>query len=425
MIDLDGDGAGALEEPRLDQTRSGDPGDEAERNFRYQHQYGVVLLVAVRRGAFPYVNLYCEHHEDLLCERPDGLFDGWQIKTSTPENGPWTLRDAALVKSIGRFVDLCATYPSQIGVLYFVSNSDFDVVGDDIQDQKRRGRCPPLMLAHLRACPSLADIAPPFLAAFNELGATLGADRQRLFDVLRRVELVKGPSRAEFDATLAHEHLGRLDDCSALTPAQLSELRDDLVAQVHRAASLHVTAPERHTRSLLAEDGEDPVITAKRIVCADVVFAPPTIALKAFAYQGKPGLTPGGPRRTGVLEQKLEAGGLGEAVGYMTAKEMAAEYALLEDQARNPVAAERQLKQIEEAVHGECVEAYYAAANESETFGPAMLTDVTGRLRRLEGDRRSLTGGQPYEVLVGIAAMLTRECRVWWSKRFDVQEPRP
>ena len=33
--------------------------------------------------------------------------------------------------------------------------------------------------------------------------------------------------------------------------------------------------------------------------------------------------------------------------------------------------------------------------------------------------------GQPYEVLVGVAAMLTRECRVWWSKRFDVQEPRP
>lgn len=425
MIDLDGDGADALAEPRLDLTRSDDPGDEVERNFRYQHQYGVVLLVAVRRGDFPYVTIYCEQHEDLLCERPDGLFDGWQIKTSTPENGSWTLRHAALVKSIGRFVDLCTTYPSQVGVLHFVSNSDFDVVGDDVQDQRRRGRCPQPMLTHLRSCASLADIVPPFLAAFEELGATLGADRQQLFDVLRRVELVKGPSRAEFDAALAHEHLGQLNDCNALTPGQLSELRDDLVARVHRAASLHVTDPGRHTRSLLAEDGEDPVITAKRIVCAEVVFAPPTIALKAFAYQGKPRLAPGGPRRAGVLEQKLKAGGLADAVGYMTAKEMAAEYALLEDQARNPVAAEQHLKQIEEAVHGECVEAFYASASEDQVFGPAMLTSVTGRLRRLEGDRRTLTGGQPYEVLVGVAAMLTRECRVWWSKRFDVQEPQP
>lgn len=425
MIDLDGDGADALAEPRLDATRSGDPGDQAERNFRYQHQYGVVLLVAVRRGNFPYVTIYCEHHEDLLCERPDGLFDGWQIKTSTPENGAWTLRHAALVKSIGRFVDLCATYPSQVGKLHFVSNSDFDVVGDDVHDQKRRARCPQLMLTHLRSCASLSDVAAPFLEAFNELSATLGADREALFDVLRRVELVKGPSRAEFDAALAHEHLGQLQECNALTPGQLSELRDDLVARVHRAASLHVTDPGRHTRSLLAEDGEDPVITAKRIVCADVVFAPATIALRTFAYQGKPRLTPGGSRRAGVLEQKLEAGGLSDAVGYMSEKEVAAEYALLEDQARNPAAAENQLKQIEEAVHGECVEAFYASVSETQLFGPAMLTDVTGRLRRLEGDRRTLTGGQPYEVLVGVAAMLTRECRVWWSKRFEIQEPRP
>lgn len=69
---------------RLNKTASGDPGDETERNFRYQHQYGVVLLAAVRRGTLNYIALYCEHHEDFLAERPDGLFDGYQIKTSRP-----------------------------------------------------------------------------------------------------------------------------------------------------------------------------------------------------------------------------------------------------------------------------------------------------------------------------------------------------
>ncbi|WP_436110893.1 dsDNA nuclease domain-containing protein [Neorhizobium tomejilense] len=53
---------------RLNTTASGDPGDETERNFRYQHQYGVVLLAAVRRGTFNYIALYCEHHEDFLAE---------------------------------------------------------------------------------------------------------------------------------------------------------------------------------------------------------------------------------------------------------------------------------------------------------------------------------------------------------------------
>lgn len=410
---------------RLDEVRSSDPGDESERNFRYQHQYGVVLLAAVRRGSRDYLKIYCEHHEDLLCERADQLFDGWQIKTSTPENGAWTLKHKALVRSIGRFVDLFATHGAQIGKFFFASNADVDNVSVDVVDQKRRGRCPRLMLEHLRSLNDLADIASPFLEAFNELSSTLGVDRQALFDVLRRTEIVKGPSRGEFDASLAQEHLGGLKVCQAFTPLQLAQLRDELVARFHRAASLHVTDPERHVRGFFTGENEDPVIAAKRIVCADVTFAPPTTPPKTFAYQGRPSLVLGGTRRTGVLEQKLVAGGLDDAVGYMTAREVAAEFSLLEEQARDPARAERQLLQIEEAVHGECLEAHFAAARDDASFGSVMLTDVNMRLRKLETDRRDLLGGQPYEVLVGVAAMLTRECRVWWSKRFPIQEDQP
>ena len=224
-----------LSEPRIDQVRSKDPGDQSERNFRYQHQYGVVILAAVRRGDLDYVRVYCEHHEDLLCETPSGLFDGWQIKTSTPENGPWKLTDDALVRSIGRFVDLLTTYRTQIGRFFFVSNADVDKVGNDVQDQKRRGRCPNLMLGHVRSCASLADLKVPFLDAFDALAGTLAADRQTLFDVLQRLEILKGPSRSEFDASLAHEHLGGLEDCKALNATELSDLRNDLVGRVHRA----------------------------------------------------------------------------------------------------------------------------------------------------------------------------------------------
>lgn len=414
--------ADLLPELRINQVRSRDPGDESERNFRYQHQYGVVILAAVRHGSLGYVRLYCEHHEDLLCETRDGLFDGWQIKTATPENGPWTLTHDALVRSIGRFVDLLSTYRSQIGRFFFVSNAEVDKVGDDVKDQKRRGRCPNLMLEHVRACVTLADLNTPFLEAFDALAGTLGADRQTLFDVLQRLEIMKGPSRAEFDASLAHEHLGGLDDCKSLNAGQLSDLRDDLVARVHRAASLQVTDPIRHIRSIFARDIEDPVIAAKRITCADVVFAAPLTPLKQPQYQGAPTLLREGSRRVGVLEQKLEAGGLQDAISYMTAKERAAEYALLEEQARDPANAEQNFLQIEEAVHGECIEAYFSAEKPDETFGAVMLSDVNARLRRLETDRRTLLGGQPYEVLVGVAAMLTRACRVWWSKRFAVRE---
>src|SRR5262245_32916064 len=83
-----------------------DPGDATQRNYRYQHAYGVMLLVAAKLEIRPYVALWCEQHEDYLAERSDKKFDGYQIKTSRPENGAWRLNDRELARSIGRFADL-------------------------------------------------------------------------------------------------------------------------------------------------------------------------------------------------------------------------------------------------------------------------------------------------------------------------------
>jgi len=407
--------------PRLEATRSDDPGDQTERNFRYQHQYGVVLLVAVRRGSLNYSALYCEHHEDFLGERSDGRFDGYQVKTSRPENGAWTLTSAALTKSIGRFVDLMKAYPTQVGDFYFVSNSEIDAVTSESKDAVRRGRSPGLMVQHLGGCATASDIEEPYLKAFDKLVAELGATSAQVFDVLRRLSFIKGPSREEFDASLAQEHLGSLAECMNLTPSELAGVRDTLVAQFHRAASIHVTDPDRHVRDFLAGGSDDPSLVGKKIICADVSIAPAATAAKMVVFQGEPMIRLDGSRPKGILEQKLTQGGIPESVEYMTAREQAAEYHFLEEQVRNPRTAGRQLRQVEEAVHGECIEAFMGARTPNQPFGQAMFQDVTLRLRRLERDRTDMLGGEPYEVLVGTAALLTSECRVWWSERFPVQ----
>lgn len=407
--------------PRIEETRSNDPGDQTERNFRYQHQYGVVLLLAVRRGSLGYISLYCEHHEDFLAERSDGQFDGYQVKTSKPENGAWTLTSTALVRSIGRFVDLLESYPQQIGDFFFVSNSEIDSVTAESTDLPRRGRCPRIMVAHLKGCAFVDDIKEPYRTAFNKLAAGLGAAPPRLLDVLKRLSFIKAPSREEFDASLAHEHLGTLAECAALTTPELTDLRDALVSMFHKAASIHVTDPDRHVKDFLYGGSADPSLVSKRIVCADVVIAAPVTTTKAVSYQGKPIISLDGSRPEGVLEQKLTQGGIGDTIEYMKAREQAAEYHFLEEQAKNPRTAGHQLRQVEEAVHGECLEAYMGTKTPGQPFGQKMFNEVTGRLRKLEVDRKELLGGQPYEVLMGTAALLTSECRVWWSERFPVR----
>ena len=103
-----------------------DPGDDVQQRYRYQHAYGVILLVASMRKELPYVAIWCEHHEDLLGELEDGYYDAYQVKTQLPENGRWDLTKEPLKDSIKRFVTLNQKFPDKIREFHFVSNVDHE-----------------------------------------------------------------------------------------------------------------------------------------------------------------------------------------------------------------------------------------------------------------------------------------------------------
>ena len=398
-----------------------DPGDATGRNYRYQHAYGVMLMVAAKRRERPYVAIWCEHHEDVLAQRHDNVFDAYQIKTSRPERGAWKLTDGELSKSIGRFVDLVAEFGERIDRLYFVSNTECDEVTPESTDEKKRGRCPRLFLQHVRDCSTRADIAAPFTDAFDKLQATCGCDADQLLAVLHRMDIIVGPSRGEFDAALSHEHIAQLDDCRDLKAVQLDEFRDALVALVHRASSLQVTDPIRHLRPLIAAQDPDPVLAAKKILIADVVAYRPQMAEPApFRFPGEATLDIEAELCFSMLDQKLTAAGLAQDVEYMRQRALAAEYNLLEDTGRRPEAFPELLQQIEQRVHGELSEAHLRARQQPAPYGAAMFIDVQDRLRRLAAERPADVGHHGYECLMGVAGLLTSECRVWWGPRFPI-----
>src|SRR5258708_3056537 len=101
-----------------------DTGDETQLRFRYQHAYGVILLLAALSGRKPYTLLLCEHHEDLLGQRNDGFFDAYQIKTR--RDGLWDLSDDAIKDSIKRFVEVDQRFPEKIKEFFFASNASYE-----------------------------------------------------------------------------------------------------------------------------------------------------------------------------------------------------------------------------------------------------------------------------------------------------------
>lgn len=252
--------------------RSRDVGDETARNYRYQHSYGLILLASACRGERQYRAIWCEHHEDILAERDDGKFDGWQVKTRRPESGAWTTTNSDFVAALKKFVDLVRIMGETLDRLYFVSNAEFAVAGETM-DPRRLGRSPIALMNNVHAAPSLFMVAPPFDSVLARLAETCGVSPDCMFETLRRVHLVKGPSRGEIDATLSNEHLARIDVHAGRSTAELNDLRDHLVGLIARASSLHVTSPERHLRALSDPDAHDPALVAKRISIEAVLSA--------------------------------------------------------------------------------------------------------------------------------------------------------
>ena len=144
----------------------------------------------------------------------DGTYDGYQIKTSQPgERGLEDERrghgqEHRSVRGPRRRVRGSHRQPV-LRLEYRVSTT----APTTIRNEKRRRRRPRAFLDHVRSCAShSSDIAAPYVATFLEFQGECGCQPDELFVVLRRMDLIIGPSRDSFHAVVAHEHLGRLPE---------------------------------------------------------------------------------------------------------------------------------------------------------------------------------------------------------------------
>lgn len=394
-----------------------DPGDETQRNFRYQHGYGVILLLGAANRLHPYVALWCEHHDDFLCERADGLFDAYQIKTRRSENGPWTTSDEQLRKSIKRFIALLKRFPNELGDLFFVSNAECS----DTAERNSIGRSPRQLRRKLLECDTVADLPEPFSGTVGDLASYCDCTTVDVFDCLRKVAYVKGPGRDSFDAEIAHDHVPTLPQWQGLSRAELNSVRDSLVFLIYKASSLQVDSPERHVCPIDVTDRRNPKLLAKRlevsVAIRNIDIGPAFRFLPTKSHLSLDGSVD----KASKLVRKLTAGGLGTYTEILERRAYAAERHLIEAAIQDPENAAATLTQIENVVYGACQEAHAEESLADAPFGQRMFVNVNGRLDRLATEPSSLIQNQPYELLSGVAMLLTGECKVWWSPRFDLE----
>jgi len=401
----------------IDSRDLSDPGDEVLRKFRYQHAYGVILSVGMATGGLPCKALWCEQHEDFLTELADGFFEAYQIKTRKPELGEWELNDEAFWKSLLRFVNLDLGYPGKIQSFKLVSNTQFS----DSSAKDREYFSPLKLLSGIQQVTRCEDLDGEVKKGFEWLHGKLKVTPKDLFTVLRRLDLVLGPTDRAYEDELSQRHIPTLAECRLLSASALSTVREALISRISQASSLVSADPRRDWIGLNRQTKDDPFLLAKRITPEDITltvrdaedlafcFLPDLASLRLGSAKG----------RMDALSKKMIHGGLAPRYESMRRRALTAEQLLL-DLATRPNDGRALCSQIENVVLVECDDANLRASNTGKPFGPVMLIDVQDRLKRIAETDPARVYRQPYDLLVGVAGLLTSECKVWWSEQFEL-----
>lgn len=397
-----------------------DTGDETQRNFRYQHAYGVILLIGAAANNLPYDAVYAEHHEDYLCERKDGKFDGIQVKTRKPEEGPWDLSDEPIRKSIKRFVKLHELFEDYLNEFKFVSNANYYHPNTYIKDTARLRKSPTRLLECIAGCISVQDITAPFDGTLRELSKYCECTPEVLFAVLKKTRFVLGPDRNSFDSVIVVDHLPSLEECNSLVLNQLNAIRDELIQKIHYASSLKIDDPSKHWTPVNSSDAANIIVKAKRVHVSEVFRAITDKTAPPFRYSNvQASLDLGsGEGNLSILKRKMLRGDLATQILTMERRSLSTERRLIEMSHKRPKAFDDMLNQLVSVVQGECDEAYLHASLSGKSIGPQMLNDIYYRLKYKAGS--PMVYGEPYDTLIGITGLLTGECKVWWSEKFNV-----
>lgn len=389
------------------------------RKFRYQHAYGVILAVGIATKRLSYIAIWCEQHEDILAETEDGLFDVYQVKTRKSELGEWEINDEAFAKSIARFVRLDLAFPAKIRSFRFVSNTQFS----DSAAEKRECYSPIKLLKGAHGAAKWEDLDGDVKKGFEWLKKEIGVSENDLFSVLQRLDVTLGPTERAYEDELCQRHISTLADCKLMSASALAKVREVLIALVAQASSLVSSNPSRDWIGLTQNLHQDPLLLAKRITVNDITLAVRDAQGAAFRFLPELASLQLGSAdgKLDTLRKKMVRGGLAARYETMRRRSLSAEQELL-DLATRPSEGKSLCSQIESVVLAECDDANLRAAQTAEPFGPAMLIDVQDRLKRIAESEPAKVNRQPYDLLVGVAGLLTSECKVWWSEQFDLEE---
>ena len=403
-----------------------DKGDDTQERFRYQWAMGVTLI-AQGFGAAPIQALWCEYHEDFLVELPGGAFIAVQVKTIDSENARWRLGDDPLDSSIHRFCDLEAVHGSRIGGYEFCSNAEPYIPGTSAKKDATTTKSPIRLIESCRQAGNPAELTEPSKAAFKKLQSKIGCPVNILLAVLKKLRFRRGPSLRDYDAVLASDVIPTLPGCGHLPGIDCRRLRDSLIGMVQTACRVSQGGLDG-VLAYIASNGQPEVAIREKCI-------PLESARKAIASLMQPdfrfvdcglAVQPGGSAgRTGVLQKKLRNAFLSSQFEPLRWRMESADQRLMERALTDSENFEALANQLTGTVLTICkdaeAEAYVISDDKSK--GQHVYAKVLHGLKHVAMNNAQKVFNEPVDTLIGVAGMLSGECRFAWGVPLD-EEPK-
>jgi hypothetical protein len=402
-----------------------DHGDDMQLRVRYQSTYGAMIALGMLLDTVEIEEVYCEQHEDLLLRRTDGTFCGCQLKTRHPKLGAFKTDDPQISDALARFVALDIQFTGKFARYIIATNVAF------WQREKNSKNLPHMIeLARLIQSGAVPTQSKEIRKIVRLLSEKHKCKRPQVWSVLARVELQSElPQFQDVEKQLAVKIAEVLDQPHRRLD-ELTRAARSLVQLVTNASSLNHTTPLARYFVFLqnpAAAEELAVIQGKKITKRQLLqaihqaFESETL-LASCQRISLSDL----PKGATVLEKKLTVGGLSASdVTLLKDFKFSADKLLQEWMWKyGPEEAARRYDHMQLVVQEDCSEAHNRTISKTTVYGPAMLTRLRENVRTSARDvaLKFAKMGVAHHHLLGVSGILTEECKVWWSERFNMAQ---
>jgi hypothetical protein len=367
-----------------------------------------------------WVEIYCEHHDDILVKYGDNKFRAVQVKTRDINYRPFTIEDEAIVKSCTKFVTLEKKYPNQFSGYSIVSNNGFDKTN------------PKICLHELKKWIEKADLAEVTksktkIAIFlKELAKNCECRLDDVILVFKKLKLSSFCALGDIHMKLVNQ-IKSSKLLEGISESKVEELADLILAKFNKASSLgNEKAIDINYYILGTKDKKDldaGIIASKKTSKDELIIwlnkhkeQPVTIKLRD---RKKLSDIPDGHRKMTV---KMDEGNIdSQNIDIMKDLKYSFEQHALSWLHKDIAIAEEKYSQLSILTENLCKEIYDELKVATSKNGQEMLIEVRKAIKERLKSNKEVFLDCDYEHLLGLVGVLTESCKIWWSHKFEIE----